>query len=280
MTNRDELGNSVLRSAARLTRWASRNASFDVPMAQARLLALVEELGPSRVSALAAADHCSQPTMSAQLHRLEAEGWAERVVDQSDARASLISLTTAGRAALGRARQARLEALSPAFDQLDTAALERLQVAVDALDDLLARASGDSAANPAVASTRHTRQGPANLTRTERSLTPTMWRQPKTVWSVAFACVIAFMGIGLVDPILKPIADDLGASASQVSLLFTSYMAVMGVAMLVTGWVSSRAGAKRTLLLGLVDHHHRGWPCRRPGLDRRDRRLPSRLGAG
>ena len=79
-----------------------------------------------------------------------------------------------------------------------------------------------------------------------------MWRQPRTVWSVAFACVIAFMGIGLVDPILKPIADDLGAGPSQVSLLFTSYMAVMGLAMLVTGWVSSRAGAKRTLLLGLV----------------------------
>jgi len=79
-----------------------------------------------------------------------------------------------------------------------------------------------------------------------------MWRQPKTVWSVAFACVISFMGIGLVDPILKPIADELGAGPSQVSLLFTSYMAVMGVAMLGTGWVSSRIGAKRTLLLGLV----------------------------
>ena len=79
-----------------------------------------------------------------------------------------------------------------------------------------------------------------------------MWRQPKTVWSVAFACVVAFMGIGLVDPILKPIADDLGASPSQVSLLFTSYMAVMGVAMLITGWVSSRIGPKRTLLLGLA----------------------------
>ncbi len=79
-----------------------------------------------------------------------------------------------------------------------------------------------------------------------------MWRQPRTVWSVAFASVIAFMGIGLVDPILKPIADDLGASASQVSLLFTSYMAVMGVAMLGTGWVSSRVGAKRTLLVGLL----------------------------
>src|SRR4051794_23724039 len=60
------------------------------------------------------------------------------------------------------------------------------------------------------------------------------------------------MGIGLVDPILKPIADELGASPSQVSLLFTSYMAVMGVAMLITGVVASRIGAKRTLLLGLV----------------------------
>jgi MFS transporter, ACDE family, multidrug resistance protein len=77
-------------------------------------------------------------------------------------------------------------------------------------------------------------------------------KQPRAVWAVAFACVIAFMGIGLVDPILKPIADELGASPSQVSLLFTSYMAVMGVAMLITGVVSSRIGAKRTLLCGLA----------------------------
>ncbi|MGJ6979145.1 MFS transporter [Aestuariimicrobium soli] len=78
-----------------------------------------------------------------------------------------------------------------------------------------------------------------------------MFRQPKTVWAVAFACVIAFMGIGLVDPILKPIADELNATPSQVSLLFTSYNAVMAVAMLVAGWVSSRIGAKKTLLIGL-----------------------------
>ena len=76
--------------------------------------------------------------------------------------------------------------------------------------------------------------------------------QPKAVWAVAFASVVAFMGIGLVDPILKPIADNLDASPSQVSLLFTSYMAVMGLAMLATGVVSSRIGPKRTLLIGLV----------------------------
>ncbi|HWU21636.1 MAG TPA: MFS transporter [Nocardioides sp.] len=77
-------------------------------------------------------------------------------------------------------------------------------------------------------------------------------RQPRAVWAVAFACVIAFMGIGLVDPILKEIAAQLEATPSQVSLLFTSYMAVMGVAMLITGVVSTRIGPKRTLLAGLV----------------------------
>jgi predicted MFS family arabinose efflux permease len=87
---------------------------------------------------------------------------------------------------------------------------------------------------------------------THRPAEPSILKQPRAVWAVAFACVIAFMGIGLVDPILKPIADELGATPSQVSLLFTSYMAIMGVAMLVTGVVSTRIGAKRTLLAGLA----------------------------
>ncbi|MGF0311526.1 MFS transporter [Rhodococcus sp. IEGM1428] len=77
-------------------------------------------------------------------------------------------------------------------------------------------------------------------------------KQPRAVWAVAFASVIAFMGIGLVDPILKPIGEQLDASPSQVSLLFTSYMLVTGVAMLITGVVSSRFGPKRTLLVGLA----------------------------
>jgi MFS family permease len=77
-------------------------------------------------------------------------------------------------------------------------------------------------------------------------------RQPKAVWATAGASVVAFMGIGLVDPILPSIAKGLHASASQVSLLFTSYFLITAVAMLVTGWVSSRIGGRKTLLLGLV----------------------------
>ncbi|UNK69497.1 MFS transporter [Microbacterium sp. H1-D42] len=78
-----------------------------------------------------------------------------------------------------------------------------------------------------------------------------VWRQPAQVWAVAFACVVAFMGIGLVDPILPAIADSLQASPVETELLFTSYLLVTGLAMLVTSWISSRIGAKATLLVGL-----------------------------
>ncbi|MFF8783834.1 MFS transporter [Streptomyces sp. NPDC015125] len=77
-------------------------------------------------------------------------------------------------------------------------------------------------------------------------------RQPKAVWATAGASVVAFMGIGLVDPILPSIARGLHATNSQVSLLFTSYFLITAVAMLVTGFVSSRIGGRRTLLAGLA----------------------------
>ncbi|MFF4703774.1 MFS transporter [Streptomyces sp. NPDC001288] len=82
--------------------------------------------------------------------------------------------------------------------------------------------------------------------------TGSILRQPKAVWATAGASVVAFMGIGLVDPILPSIAKGLDATTSQVSLLFTSYFLITAVAMLLTGFVSSRIGGRRTLLLGLA----------------------------
>ncbi|MFC4099008.1 MFS transporter [Paenibacillus xanthanilyticus] len=79
-----------------------------------------------------------------------------------------------------------------------------------------------------------------------------MLSQPKAVWAVVFASIIAFMGLGLVDPILPAIAEKLHASHSDVTLLFTSYNAVMAIAMLITGVISSRLGVKGTLLAGIV----------------------------
>jgi MFS transporter, ACDE family, multidrug resistance protein len=89
-----------------------------------------------------------------------------------------------------------------------------------------------------------------NGTRTGAAASP--FRQPKAVFAVAFACVVSFMGIGLVDPILPAISHELHASPSEVTLLFTSYLVVTAVAMLITNWVSSRLGAKKTLIAGLA----------------------------
>jgi len=82
--------------------------------------------------------------------------------------------------------------------------------------------------------------------------TGSILHQPRAVWAVAFACVIAFMGIGLVDPILPAIATELQATPTETEMLFTSYLLITGVAMFFTSWLSTRIGAKRTLLIGLA----------------------------
>ncbi|MBM7368758.1 MFS transporter [Gordonia hydrophobica] len=86
----------------------------------------------------------------------------------------------------------------------------------------------------------------------KHSLTEAFNGQPRTVWVTAFAAVIAFMGIGLVDPILNTIREALGAPETKLTLLFGVYMGVQVVAMLLTGWAAYRFGPKRTLTTGLV----------------------------
>ncbi|WP_052460671.1 MFS transporter [Microbacterium gorillae] len=79
-----------------------------------------------------------------------------------------------------------------------------------------------------------------------------LWDQPPAVWAVAFASMVAFMGIGLVGPILPSISEAMHASPSQTALLFTSYLAVTAIVMLFTSWLSSRIGTRATMLIGLA----------------------------
>nr|WP_319021653.1 hypothetical protein [Brachybacterium tyrofermentans] len=60
------------------------------------------------------------------------------------------------------------------------------------------------------------------------------FRQPKSVWAIAFAATVSFMGIGLVDPILPAISTQLEATPSQAMLLFTSYLFITAIAMFFT----------------------------------------------
>jgi DNA-binding MarR family transcriptional regulator len=166
VTSTLSLGNELLRSSARLSRWASRHASFDVPFAQARLLALLDELGPSRVNTLAAADHSSQPTVTGQLQRLEAHGWVRREHDPDDARASLLSLSDEGRRKLESLRDARVAVLAPLLDELDEQGVADLRTAVAVLGRLLDSAARSSQPRATPARTVPRASGPSALSGT------------------------------------------------------------------------------------------------------------------
>lgn len=132
-----DLADELLLAVGRLNRWASRHADLEVPPAQVRLLALIDEMGTTRVGDLARADNTTQPTMTAQVSRLASAGYAERRVDPGDARAVLVELTGAGRAALADARSARGAALAPLIAGLDPGSRDRLRGSVRVLAELV-----------------------------------------------------------------------------------------------------------------------------------------------
>ncbi|WP_300683209.1 MFS transporter [Nocardioides sp.] len=84
------------------------------------------------------------------------------------------------------------------------------------------------------------------------SAQPSLLHQAPAVWAVAFASMVAFMGIGLVGPILPTISEQMNASPTQTSFLFTSYLAVTAVMMFFTSAISSRIGSRSTMLIGLL----------------------------
>lgn len=72
------LGADLLAVVARLNRLATQRIQMPLPAAQARLLATIEAQGEARIGDLAAVDHCSQPTMTTQVRRLEDAGLVTR----------------------------------------------------------------------------------------------------------------------------------------------------------------------------------------------------------
>jgi DNA-binding MarR family transcriptional regulator len=141
----EELSAELVLHTGRLVRAISRQSAglaVDVPTAQLRLLSQVDELGPVTIGVLAAADRCSQPTMSAGVQALCERGWAVKAPNPRDARSSLVSLTDAGRTVLGEARRERAAVVAarlrsdPRHDERDLAtAVAVLRGLLDQPDD-------------------------------------------------------------------------------------------------------------------------------------------------
>ena len=248
-----------------LFRWISPPSGLS--LTAAATLATLERSGPRRLTALAAREGVTQPAMTQLVARLQESGLVERVADPADGRVVQVRITAEGQALLAGRRAVRAERVAVLLARLspdEQAALAAALPAMDALanaqrdEPLAGQPSGtppDGSADdgPGLAGPgSDPAERSTGMSRTAAAGAASPFRQPKAVFAVAFACVVSFMGIGLVDPILPSISHELHASPSQVTLLFTSYLVVTAVAMLITNWVSSRIGAKKTLILGLA----------------------------
>ncbi|BBY76529.1 MarR family transcriptional regulator [Mycolicibacterium parafortuitum] len=140
------LGSDLLSVVARINRLANQRVRMPVPFAQARLLSTIEDRGEARISDLAALDHCSQPTMTTQVRRLEDAGMVTRAADPNDARAVLIRITPEGVAALRQARADRGAAVDPYLERLSESDREILEQSVRIMRRLI-----EDATNPSVA---------------------------------------------------------------------------------------------------------------------------------
>jgi DNA-binding MarR family transcriptional regulator len=131
------LGADLLAVVARLNRLATQRIQMPLPAAQARLLATIEAHGEARIGDLAAVDHCSQPTMTTQVRRLEDAGLVSRMVDPGDARAVRIRITPDGKRTLNAVRADRAAAIAPQLAQLGPQDREVLADAVEVLRRLV-----------------------------------------------------------------------------------------------------------------------------------------------
>jgi len=107
----------------------------------ATALSLLDRLdvgGEHRVTDLAVLEAITQPAATALVNRLETRGWAERSADPSDGRATLVTITDAGRERLHRHREERSRRIADLLARLDAADQAALLAALPALRHLTA----------------------------------------------------------------------------------------------------------------------------------------------
>ncbi|WP_314429506.1 MarR family transcriptional regulator [Microbacterium lacticum] len=134
MQNDDDLLRLVLGTHA-LTRVASLETRNEAPAAQWRTLSLLREHGPQRIGDLAALSRVTQPGMTRLVAQMADAGLLERGHDEHDSRATVVTVTPAGLAALDEWIQVLGAALAPRFSDLDAddwAAIRRAADVVDA----------------------------------------------------------------------------------------------------------------------------------------------------
>jgi len=137
MDDLHQLGEDLITTSARMVRWTPTHG-VRLSLAAARILARLLDNGPTRISYLAEQEHCSQPTITNHIKRLEAAGLVERALDPHDARAWRITLTAAGHQELATMRRLLGASLEPYLAHLSGRDRKALRDGIEAMRRLMA----------------------------------------------------------------------------------------------------------------------------------------------
>jgi DNA-binding MarR family transcriptional regulator len=132
------LGEDLITTSARIVRWVPKGGAFTLSLAAARILARLNDNGPTRISELAVAERCSQPTITNHIKRMEAAGFVDRHADARDARAWMIELTPRGHQELRSLRDALGTGIEPYLAKMSKRDLKALRDGVEAMRRLMA----------------------------------------------------------------------------------------------------------------------------------------------
>jgi DNA-binding MarR family transcriptional regulator len=104
----------------------------DISFTAASTLGRLNREGPARLTALAADEGVTQPSMTQLIQRLERQGLVTRVNDPDDGRVVLVAVTAAGRALLAQRRRSRTDRLAELLATLSPEDEQALATAVRA----------------------------------------------------------------------------------------------------------------------------------------------------
>jgi len=130
----------LLLSLSRAKRWLSRLATDEpAPLGASGISALAQVVrnGPMRMSDLAARERITAPTLSRVIAGLVEHGYVERGADPQDARAAVLTATTAGEELVQGLRSRRTEELAARLGRLSSDDRAALLAAAPALRRLL-----------------------------------------------------------------------------------------------------------------------------------------------
>lgn len=131
----------------RLTAWLRRQTPTQVSSSTITALDRLRTEGPLRVSELAVREAMTQPGVTMLVNRLADAGYAERVPDPTDRRASLVRITADGEAVLIARYAARAEVIRTALAELSTDDQQLLSAALPAIERLVATRTDKSRKN-------------------------------------------------------------------------------------------------------------------------------------